>query len=223
MGKRGWKTLDVTRGAVSVTSPVLSHGRHLTSRLHRQFGRTNACIVGILSDPNSNGAAAVLNAGRHLHSGTNLHYTIVRNSVTSSISTVAVGRTNVPTVRVGANNLYRLRNGVVVRTISTFSRTINLRGVSIVFVRGINGLIYPISFSLNRGLSVVVLSIPRNSSGPVGCPNVFRRTNTRLLGGISITPTFSFSVSECAGALSSLGPRTPQFTIDTHGNRNVST
>lgn len=153
-----------------------------------------------------------------VHLGSDIPYTIVRNSRRAIGSTTHVHTANAPTVRIGANGNYRLSTRVVTST----TPHLPLSSGNVLFVRGINGLMYPTDFSLNRGRGITILSIARNRSGPLGCPRVFTTTSLVLLGGISLLPCLGFSIRGYVTYTHRIGPRVRVVLVSTADNRKVS-
>lgn len=88
-------------------------------------------------------------------------------------------------------------------------------------LRGVKGLIYPTRFSAKTGLGLAVLSIPRKSSGPTGCPLVCRMSSILMVGGVSTLPIFSFEGSCIRTYTGELGPRVGVICVSTGAKRNM--
>lgn len=202
---------------VSIRIPILSTGSQLTRHGENFFTTGGLLIVGIFSSPKSKGASLLRGATRVLHN--HIHVKIVMKSLTASGSTRHLDQTSVPMIRVAANAVYRLSTHVVTRTVGG----VPLSSLSILVVRGINGLIYPTSCSLKRNIHIILLSIARNRSGPLGCPPVFRSTSITLIAGSSLTSTISFGHSTTLTTLGGITRRTRIVRISSGANRKVRT
>lgn len=203
-------------GVLRVGRDMFGGGSSRTTTLHGDLGREKIFLLGLVSSPKSNGAAALGTAVNTLGSGIGVN--IVRTSVSDSISTGGVTRAKIGSVRLRANKVYRLSTRVAERNL----RKLGASSIRLTVLRGINGLIYPTRFSAKTIGGTVVLSIPRNSSGPLGCPLVFSVYSIILVGGVSILPCFSFSIRGYGRCIGGEGPGTGIFLVYTGANRNVS-
>lgn len=201
---------------VRVGRDIFTSGSTASGTVHRGVDTREALFLGIVSKPKDKGAAFLAALVGEL--GSRVGVNRVSMSVRADLSTREItSLAKMRSVRVRGYKLYRVSTSVMSHTLLRCSA----RGLSLLVLRGVKGLIYPTRFSANTRGGIVLLDIPRKSSGPLGCPLVFRMDSLMLVGGVSALRCFSFSFRITGRQVLGLGPGTIILPIDTGAKRKV--